>query len=643
MKKPGRSPAARQRKPKPATLVLLQQAAQLHEAGQLFPAAAYYRQAIETQPELAGAHYNLANLLQQQGDFEEAAASYRRALELEPELREAWGNLGSALKDLKRPDEAIAAYHRALELGPDDGLINFNLGNLLKDQRRFEEAAERYKQAIALQPRFDDAYANLVHVYGSLDRMQDQAEWMRAWLAFRPERSSEHFSLGYVLFDQCKAQEAFDAFGRATQLRPDDTALHSVQLCISGYCVLHTPGEYLELARRWDAAAVPAPERAAAAARRLRRPPLAGRRLRVGYVSGDLRQHSVSYFIDKLASAHDRSRVELFGYPTFDQKDQVTERIATRFDHWIPLHGLPDAAARDRIDADGVDVLVDLSGHTAHNRLGVFARRAAPVQAHYLGYFASTGLAQMDYWIGDEILTPAADDGQFSERVWRLPRVWVSYEGKPEAPATRWQPAADGSILLGSFNDLKKFTPATAALWARVLKALPQARLLMKAGQLRDAGNRQHVLQSFAAHGVEAGRVELLDYSASPDWPAHMAMYDRLDIALDPVGAVGGGTTTCDALWMGVPVVGLSGDRAASRMTASMLHAIGRKEWLAATEDDYVAIAAALARDVEGRRQMRGAQRERVAQSPLCDARGLARQLEDAYAGMVERRLAAAP
>jgi predicted O-linked N-acetylglucosamine transferase (SPINDLY family) len=419
--------------------------------------------------------------------------------------------------------------------------------------------------------------------------------------------------------------------------------LHSLPLFVSSYCVLHTPQAYLELARGWNRTALTQEQRDAAAARRLARAPLAGRRLRVGYVSGDLRQHAVSYFMESLAASHDRARVELFGYPTVDLADEVTARIAAEFEHWLPIGKLSDAAARDRIDADGVDVLVDLSGHTANNRLGVFARRAAPVQAHYLGYFASTGLAEMDYWIGDEILTPAAHDGQFSERVWRLPRIWVSYRGGADAPMPAWRPAADGSILLGSFNDLKKFTPATAALWARVLHALPEARLLMKTSLLRDADHRRHVVESFVAHGIDAARIEARDVSGTQGWAAHMAEYDRVDIALDPVGAVGGGTTTCDALWMGVPVVGLEGDRAASRMTASMLHSIGRTEWLAKTEDDYVAIAARLARDVEGRRRMRGEQRARVAQSPLCDARGLAAALEEAYAGMAARRLASAP
>ena len=173
------------------------------------------------------------------------------------------------------------------------------------------------------------------------------------------------------------------------------------------------------------------------------------------------------------------------------------------------------------------------------------------MQAHYLGYFASTGLTEMDYWIGDEILTPPETDSHFSEQVWRLPRAWVSYEGKADAPLPIGVQPRTAAVWLGSFNNLGKLTPATLALWAKVLHALPEGKLLLKTKELADAGNRRRILEAMAGHGIPASRIELQDRSATPDWPAHMAYYDRLDIALDPVGGMGGGTTTCDALWMG--------------------------------------------------------------------------------------------
>jgi predicted O-linked N-acetylglucosamine transferase (SPINDLY family) len=267
----------------------------------------------------------------------------------------------------------------------------------------------------------------------------------------------------------------------------------------------------------------------------------------------------------------------------------------------------------------------------------VFARRAAPVQVYYLGYFASTGLTEMDYLIGDDILTPPEMDSHFSERVWRLPRIWESYNNKAEAPPVGWRPAQDGSLWLGSFNNLGKLTPATLAIWAKVLHALPQAKLLLKTKELADAGNRRRILDALNGHGVEPGRIELQDWSATPDWHSHMAYYDRLDIALDPVGGMAGGNTSCEALWMGVPVITLLGDRMSSRITATIVNAVGHPEWIARSEADYVDKVVAFAHDVEQRKVLRAGQREQMARSPLCDARGLAMLLEQSYAEMFER------
>ena len=226
-----------------------------------------------------------------------------------------------------------------------------------------------------------------------------------------------------------RSEGEFDAaaasYRRALEIEPEDTIVRSNLLfCLASH-TLFDPDEYLTEARSWERASVSAQDRQAARSRKFQRQPLAGRRLRVGYMSGDYRQHSVCFFLEQLFACHDRDHIELFAYSAAELRDAVTERFQAFAEHWIPVAGVSDAVVRERIDADAIDVLVDLSGHTGNNRLGVFARRAAPVQAHYLGYFASTGLSEMDYWIGDEVLTPPATDSHFSEQVWRLPRVWV--------------------------------------------------------------------------------------------------------------------------------------------------------------------------------------------------------------------------
>ena len=374
------------------------------------------------------------------------------------------------------------------------------------------------------------------------------ASYRRA-LELKPDLAEAYNNVGGVLKDLGQLDAAVASYRKALELKPDFADAYSNLLFLYSYNALIDPQEYLAQARNWEQACVSAQDRQAARQRIFQRRPLAGRRLRVGYVSGDYRQHAVSYFIEQLFAHHDRARIELFAYSTQGHRDAVTERLQAMVDHWVPLMGISDASIRDRIEADGIDVLIDLSGHSANNRLGVFARRAAPVQAYYLGYFASTGLTEMDYWIGDEILSPPETDSHFSEQVWRLPRVSWSYDGK-DAPPPAWRPDPEGTVWIGSFNHLAKLTPATLGLWAKVLQALPEGRLLLKTKELADAGNRQRILDAMASHGIPPDRIELQDRSATPNWSAHMAYYDRLDIALDPVGAMGGVTTTFDALWM---------------------------------------------------------------------------------------------
>jgi protein O-GlcNAc transferase len=642
----------------------------LKELGQLDEALASCRRALEINPDYAEAHNNLGIALKELGQLDAALASYRRALQIKPDFAEAYNNSGSVLKELDQLDAAVASYRHALQLKPDYAEAHSNLGIALQYIGQLDEAVASYRRALEIKPDYAEAHSNLGAVLQNLGQPHAALTSCQRAVELKPDSAEAYNTLGIVLQTLRQFDSALVSFRRAVELKPDsaeglnnlsgalsglgqfDEALASYRRALElkpdygearsnllffyGYHDLINPHEYLAEARGWELACVPARERQAAHDKTFNRLPLAGRRLRVGYVSGDFRQHAVSYFIEQLFAHHDRSRVELFAYSNSRVRDAITERLQALVEHWIPLTGVSDATARERIEADGIDVLIDLSGHTGHNRLGIFARRAAPVQAYYLGYFASTGLTEMDYWIGDEILNPPETDSHFSEQVWRLPRISWSYDAK-DAPTPAWRPDPDGAVWIGSFNNLSKLTHATLALWAKVLHLLPEGRLLLKTNELADAGNRQRILDAMAGHGIPSNRIELQSRSATPDWSAHMAYYDRLDIALDPIGAMGGVTTTFDALWMAVPVIAMQGNRVASRATAAILGALGHTEWIAHTEAEYIDKVVALARDAEQRKTLRHAQRERMALSPLCDAKGLAVNLENAYNEMFER------
>ncbi|MDD5299165.1 MAG: tetratricopeptide repeat protein [Gallionella sp.] len=571
------------------------------------------------------------------GRHAELESRTRLLLERYPDSGLVWKILGAILQIQGK--DSLSALQKAAELLPDSADVYNNLGLAFMDVDRLDEAEASLRHALKIKPGFAEACSNLGIVLRSMARLDEAEASYRRALQTEPDYAEAHYNLGITLQELGRLNEAEASFRRALEIKPDYARAHSNMLFLHGYRALLDPREYLAQARNWELDCVSAQDRQAAHNRTFNRIPLAGMRLRVGYVSGDYRQHAVSYFIEQLFAHHDRARIELFAYSNHVQSDTVTERLRALVEHWVPIAGIPDAAIRERIEADGIDVLIDLSGHTGHSRLGIFARRAAPVQAHYLGYFASTGLTEMDYWIGDEILTPPETDSHFSERVWRLPRVWVSYDGKAGVPVPDWQPSQDGVVWLGSFNNLSKLTPATLNLWAKVLHALPEGKLLLKTKELSDNVTRQRILDAMSGYGIGSDRIELQGSSATPGWMEHMAYYNRLDIALDPVGGVGGGTTTCDALWMGVPVIACEGDRMASLMTASMLNAVGRSEWVARSEAEYMGKVIALARDVEQRKALRFVQRNRMASSPLCDARGLAMSLENAYFEMFEEKM----
>jgi len=608
-----------------------------HQRGNHVLAVELIGRALAIRPDDAEAHFNLGAIHQQQGDLQAAVRCYRESLQIAPEAAEVHTNLGNTLKDLGETDEALACYRRAVAIRPDDAVAQFNFGNLCRDLGDAVEAAAHYRSALRIRPEFAEAQNNLGNALKDLGEAVEALACYRRAIAIRPNYPEAHFNLGNVLRDQGDLDGTLACFRSALAIRSDYADAYTNMLFVHAYHGLLDPQDYRTLARGWEQACVPEPERRAARARIFQRSPLAGRRLRLGYVSGDFRTHALSYFLEQLFTHHDRSRIELFAYSTNAERDAVTDRLQALVEHWVSAAGMPGATLRDRIEADGIDTLVDLSGHTGHNRLDVFARRAAPVQVHYHGYMASTGLSEMDYWIGDTVLTPPETDAHYCETIWRLPRVWVAYEGKADAPVPAPRTVAGDVIRVGSFNHLAKLTPATLALWARVLGALPRAKLLLKTKALADAANRGRILDAMAASGIASERIELRDVSLTPDWTSHMACYDDLDIALDPVGGLAGGTTSCDALWMGVPVVTLMGDRMASRMTASMLCALGHEEWIARSESEYVQKVIELAGDARRRSALRIELRGRMAQSPLCDAGSLAECLEAAYFEMTAR------
>jgi predicted O-linked N-acetylglucosamine transferase (SPINDLY family) len=583
-------------------------------------------QAIAVNGKVASCHSNLGLALQALGRLDEAVGEYRRALALEPRFADALNNLGNALQAQGKHEEAVERYERALAVRPGTAATWMNLGTALASLGRFAEALAKHEQAVALQPEHAAAHVNLAlaaQALGDLERAQASLE--RA-LALAPDLAEAHANLGKLSKDQGRLEEAVASFERALERAP--TLAAARMNLLDALCYSDRPAAAIFEAHVRHGSALQSSVGAAPAAHA--NSPEPERRLKVGYVSGDFRRHSVASFLEPLLRAHDHQAFEWFGYAEVAAPDEVTHRLRSHLDHWTSTVGLSDEALAQRIRADGIDLLIDLAGHTAHNRLLTFARKPASVQLSWLGYPNTTGLQALDHRLVDAVTDPpGAADALATETLVRLEDGFLCYAPPADAPPPGPLPAlASGRITFGSFNNLTKLSPSTVEVWSRVLQQVPESRLLLKAPALADAGCQRRLRQAFAERGLAEERLEIL--GPVPGARQHLATYDRVDVALDPF-PYGGTTTTCEALWMGVPVITLAGDRHAGRVGASLLQRVGLEAWVAPSAERYVELAIELAHDRARLAELRSGLRSRMAGSPLCDGPRFARKMEATY------------
>jgi predicted O-linked N-acetylglucosamine transferase (SPINDLY family) len=590
-------------------------------------AADCYRRAAALQPELAMTHYNLGCVLFLAGHTDEASAGLERALALTPDYVEAMLNLGLVRTRQRRYDEAVGLYRRILALRPDFARAHINLGGVLVTMGRYDEAAASSRRALELQPDSALAHYNLALAHQHAGRQDDAEDCSRRALALRPDYVDASIVLGQSLYRQGRIDEAIVCLKEALALRPQSAIGHSALI----FALLNTvigPQEVQAHYRGYARAVEQMPRRPSPHHDNGRDPQ---RRLRIGYVSPDLREHSVAHFFEPVIAHHDHAGFEIHCYYNHSKIDATGERLRAAADHWTPCIGMTDEELAARIRADGIDILVDLAGHTSGGALTMFALKPAPVQASWLGYPATTGLDAMDYRLCSADTDPPGEERWHSERLYRLPRSLWCY--RPRAglrPAAERAPllARGGEVHFGSMNNLAKVSPQTIETWARILLRVPGSRLVMTG--VPEGRARRVLGERFAAHGVGMERL-LLNGRLSDE--AYGDLLDTIDIALDPF-PYNGTTTTCETLWRGVPLVSLVGERSVSRSGYALLRQL-ELEWLAAADrEEYVELAATLAGDAERLTRLRGELRERFAHSSLRDEAGFTLELEQAYRDM---------
>ncbi|MEA2709821.1 MAG: protein O-GlcNAc transferase, partial [Phycisphaerales bacterium] len=582
-----------------------------------------YQSALRHRPDLAETHSNLAEAFRSQSRMYESADAARTAIRLRPDMPAAHGNLGNALHALGQYEEAIDCHRAAIRLDPQFIDAWNNLALALAALRRYDEAADAYRAALRITPNpaYGEIMTNLGAMLVAMDRIDEACDAYRDAIRVRPDYVHAHSNLGNALREQGLIDEAIESFRASIRLRPDYVLGHSNLLFALHFHPEVTNEQLLAEHRAWARQHADPLTRPAAAVHANSRDP--ERRLRIGFISPDLRDHPIGRFMLPLLEHLDRERVEVICYSAAKRADDITRRLRELSAHWRDTIGLPDATVADQIRADAVDVLIDLSLHSAGNALLAFARRPAPVQVTWLGYAGTSGMMAMDFRLTDPHLDPPGSDNNYSERSLRLPRTYWCYAAPPEAPADVAAPPAQsaGHVTFGCLNQFSKVSAPARRAWTRILQSVPNSRLILHALPGR---HRERIAAEFAAAGVEPQRIEWIDKLPIADY---LATYHRIDIALDPF-PYNGGTTTCDALWMGVPVITLAGARATARAGASILSNVTLEELIATNHDDYVRIATDLAADAPRLSQLRETMRQRMRTSPLMDAASFAVDFE---------------
>ncbi|HEX4796758.1 MAG TPA: tetratricopeptide repeat protein [Humisphaera sp.] len=597
--------------------------ASLLSAGNLAQAEAECRSILQAAPQDAAAHIYLGMIATRVGKHETAIELIRRGISLGRASAEDYFNLSQPLMALGRSVQAEAALREAVRLKPDFVPAMMNLGAVLAQQGKLPEAESAFREAIRLRP--DDAalYVNLGRVCRWQQRIDEAIECYGRAIAINPAFEGAHSALGSGLREAGRISEAVAAFRKAVELRPDFRVAHSNLIYAMHFDPLTDPAENFAEHLRW-AAKFAEPLRGTIAPHSNDRNP--SRRLRIAYVSPDFTNHVIGFFMEPILERHDCANFEVYCYSDAAAPDETTARLQRHANVWRQTAGASDEQLAQLIHQDRIDILIDLTLHMRGSRLAMFARKPAPVQITHLAYCATSGISAMDWCITDPQMSPPGLHEQwFTEKLLRLKESYWCYRAPPASPPVGPLPAErSGYITFGSLNSFAKVNPQVIALGASVLQAVPNSRLMVHA-PMGDANAAARKM--FTDAGIDPNRLTLIGRQQREQY---LEQYNQIDIALDSF-PYGGGTTSIDALWMGVPLITLAGKTALSRTGVTLLSNLDLREWVGETPEQYVEIATSVASDISRLAQLRGTVRQRLQDSPLMNEQAYVRNLEAAY------------
>jgi protein O-GlcNAc transferase len=603
--------------------------ATLCDRGKLDYAIACLQKAISIKPDFYDAHSNLGNTFKELGKLDEAAISLQKAIEINPEIALAHCNFGVVLLGQGKLDKAIKSLQKAIDITPDYAEAYCNLGVALKDQGKLNETFACYHKATTIKPDFFEAHYNLGNVLNTQGRLDEAVICFQNAVTLKPNYVEAFSNLAATLKAQGKLDEALICYQKAISIKPDFYEAHSnLLLCLQYFNgdLKHTLNQH----KQWNTQQTQHLTNSISSHQKNTDP---NKLLHVGFVSGDFHKHSVSYFLEAFFKSYNKKKFVFHCYSNSLLEDTVTEKLQSYVNKWRDIFGQDDDAVVEMIKSDKIDILVDLSGHTKNNRLLVFARKPAPIQVTYLGYPNTTGLDSIDYRITDNIADPQGYADQYCvEELVRLENGFLCYKPPSQTPdIAPLNMKTAGYVTFVSFNNLAKISIDVVKVWAEILKQVPTARLLIKNRSMGCQSVKDRYISMFEQESIDPTRLTILP--RVEETQDHFATYADGDICLDSF-PYNGTTTTCEALWMGLPVITLQGDRHSSRVGASILTQVGLDELIAQDVEDYIEKAVILADDTVKLKKYRKKLRTRVKKSSLCDGKEFSKNIGSAFRDM---------
>ncbi|MBF0359084.1 MAG: tetratricopeptide repeat protein [Magnetococcales bacterium] len=584
------------------------------EQGKLDEAVIYLQKSIFIKPDNAVALYNLGNVFKEQKKLENAIECYKKAVGFKADFANAYYNLGNSLKEQSMLEESIAAYAKAINIRPNYLEAHINLGIAVQEQGDLDAAITIYQEAVSINPDSADAYSNIGNCLQKQGKLEDAINSYQKALAIKPDDADIHSNFGIVLLDQGKFDKAVASFKTAISINPDFLKAQSNLLLCSQYI----PGQTLEnlflLHKNWGNNFSYSSEHK----QFIHHNNMSyDRRLRIGFVSADLGRHPIGYFMIGFLKNYNRSDLETICYSD-RTPDDLTKKLEAASDLWVKTSSLDDDQLAKRIYSDRIDILIDLSGHTAKNRLAVFAKKPAPIQMSWAGYVGTTGLEEIDWLIADHHYVLKDEDKFFTERIIRLPDSWACYTPPEYSPEVVPRPKdGDGRFILGNFGNPSKINDQMLNVWLKILLLSPKSDIQFIYKGMDDGANYNRIINFFRNDGVEPDRIKIIGGLPHKEL---LSRYNSIDLALDTL-PYSGGLTTMEALWMGVPVVTTSGETFAGRHTTSILRSVGLNNFVTNNLDEYVQLVVDLISNPEQLHKIKNGLQNRVLNSPLCDCK----------------------